>query len=98
MNPNIRSALNSKDNIQTKINVGERYRLMHRKIKFGSLWIEVQKETYRVKLTGDVKLRLQSFIANLIESDPSDDQGNPFWHVPFGSNLEAIICQYNRLT
>ncbi|KFE11022.1 hypothetical protein DN37_3475 [Vibrio cholerae] len=50
MNPNIQSALNSKDNIQTKINVGERYRLMHRKIKFGSLWIEVQKETYRVKV------------------------------------------------
>ncbi|MDV2326644.1 hypothetical protein, partial [Vibrio cholerae] len=77
MNPNIQSALNSKDNIQTKINVGERNRLMHRKIKFGSLWIEVQKETYRVKVTGDVKHRLQSFIANLIESDPSDDQGNP---------------------
>ncbi|KAB7687722.1 hypothetical protein [Plesiomonas shigelloides] len=98
MNPDIQSALNSMDNIQTKINAGERYRLMHRKIKSGSLWIEIQKETYRVKVTGDVKLRLQSFITNLIASAPSDDQGNPVWHVPFGSNLTAIIYEYNRLT
>ncbi|WP_370598881.1 hypothetical protein NMD15_06910 [Plesiomonas shigelloides] len=98
MNPDIQSALSSMGNIQTKINAGERYRLMHKKIKSGSLWIEIQKETYRIKVTGDVKLRLQSFITNLIASDPSDDQGNPVWHVPFGSKLKAIIYEYNRLT
>ncbi|EGR3254588.1 hypothetical protein N5K32_004655 [Vibrio parahaemolyticus] len=97
MNPNIQSALSSKENIQTKINVGERYRLMHKKIKSGSLWIEAQREAYRVKVTGEVKLRLQKFITKLVESEPSDDQGNPVWHVPFGSSLKAIICEYNRL-
>ena len=96
MNPNIKSVLNSCNNLSIKVNSGEKYRIMKSGIKSGSLWLEVQHEAYRLKLTGEVKSLLQNFVNKHTRIKPSDDQGSPVWHLPFNGYMESIVKKLNE--
>lgn len=97
MNSNIQSVLNTCENLSLKVNSGERYRITKNTIKSGSLWLEVQQEAYRLKLTGEVKSKLQGYVNQLTEVKPTEDQGDPAWRLPFSGYMEKIINKLNEI-
>ena len=97
MNSNIQSALNACENLSLKVNSGDRYRITKNTMKSGSLWLEVQQEVYRLKLTGEVKNKLQGYVNQLTMIKPTEDQGNPVWHLPFSGYMEKIVNKLNEI-
>jgi hypothetical protein len=97
MNSNIQAVINSCEKLQLQVNTGDRHRITKDTISSGSLWLEVQSETYRLKLTGGVKTALESYV-NLTAGAPTvEDQGNPVWHLPFTGLMEKIIHKLNKI-
>ena len=97
MNSNIKAALNSCDNLKCKENAGGRFRITKAGIPTGSLWLEVQQECYRLKLTGEVKSVLMNYVNNSTELKHTEDQGDPVWHLPFSGLMEDIVQQLNKI-
>lgn len=96
MNPAIKSVVGRSENLALKENVGERYRIMKNGIN-GSLWLELQQEAYRLKLTGDVNSVIGAFVTNHTGEKPTEDQGSPVWHLPFDGSMEEIVSELNRV-
>lgn len=96
MNANIVAIINRSDNLTLKVNVGERYRVSKAGFK-GSLWLEPQQNAYRLKLTGDVKSQLSSFVINKFGPKSHDDQDNPVWHLPLNGAMEAVVSEFNKI-
>ncbi|MBY5944785.1 hypothetical protein [Photobacterium rosenbergii] len=96
MNSNIIAIVNKCENLSLKVNVGERYRISKSGLK-GSLWLQPQQAAFRLKLTGDVKSRLSSFVIGKVGSKSHDDQDNPVWHLPFDGSMEVIVSAFNEL-
>ncbi|MGF1879325.1 hypothetical protein L4D77_29215 [Photobacterium frigidiphilum] len=97
MNRNIQLVLNSCENLNLKVNSGEKYRITKNTIKSGSLWLEVQQEAYRLKLTGEVKSKLHVFVNQLTDIQPTEDQGDPVWHLPFTGYMEKVVNKLNEI-
>lgn len=96
MNANIVAIVNKNDNLSLKVNAGEKYRVSKAGFK-GSLWLEPQKEAYRLKLTGDVKSQLSSFVVSKFGSKSHDDQENPVWHLPLNGAMETVVSEFNKI-
>ena len=95
MNSDIQSVLNSCHNLTCQINVGERYRITNKGKYSGSLWLEVQREGFRLKLTGDVKSHLENFVNAHTSITSKEDQGYPIWLLPFNGFMEVIVQRFN---
>ena len=97
MNLNIKAVLNNCNNLKCKENAGGRFRITKTGISSGSLWLEVQSECYRLKLTGDVESILKSYVNNSTGLKSTEDQGSPIWHLPFTGLMEDIVQQFNKI-
>ncbi|WP_421252326.1 hypothetical protein [Aeromonas sp. 600724] len=97
MDKNIQAIVNNCSNLTLKINLGPRYRVSKNGMMHGSLWLEVQQECYRLKLTGEPKLLLTNFINTITNQKPTFDQGNPVWHLSFDGEMEKIVKYLNEI-
>ncbi len=93
---NILEIINKNSNLSLKVNMGKRYRVSKLGYK-GSLWLELQKKAYRVKLTGDVKEELSKFIVSNFGQESHHDQGSPVWHLPLNGAMEKLVSEFNKI-
>jgi len=96
MNENITAIVTKCENLSLKVNVGERYRISKVGLK-GSLWLELQQEAFRLKLTGEVKFRLSNYVTTNVGSEPVEDQGDPVCHQPLNGTMEMIVSEFNKI-
>ena len=96
MNPDIKAIVNSCNDLKLKVNAGGRHRIMKNGMS-GSLWLEVQQETYRLKLTGEVKSALRHYVLSKVGDITHEDQGDPVWHLPFNGSMEAIVSDLDKI-
>lgn len=92
MNPNIKAAVSACENLHLKVNIGERHRITKNALT-GSLWLEVQQEAYRLKLTGEVLSELRHYIESKVGKPTYEDQGNPVWLLPFDNTMKDIVTK-----
>ena len=96
MNANIKAAVEETDSLSLKVNTGEKHRVSKPGAK-GSLWLEVQREAYRLKLTGEVKSRLVFYVKSVVGEPSHEDQGDPVWHLPFDGSMERVVKELDRM-
>ncbi len=90
MDPDIQAVINSCHSLTLKENKGEKFRVMKQGMK-GSLWLEHQKNAYRLKLTGQVVTYVSNFVNTTVGPSSREDQGYPLWYLPFDGSMESVV-------
>lgn len=96
VNLNIKSSVAVCPNLSLKLNIGDRHRIMHSRIRKGSLWIRPQTERYRVSITGEVDGLLYHYLKGRFGINVGEDQGRKYWHIEKIEDVQQVIRHFEN--
>ena len=91
MIPEINAAVQRYPNLRLQVNKGEIHRIRKDGITSGSLWLEKQRECYRLQLTGEVIPLLTDYVIKQVGDPAYVDKGYNVWRLPFDGSMEKIM-------